>query len=146
MPRKAKPPNQGVGEWTLEPDKVEFEYRGVDCLILRHDQGKHLCGYFAIPKFHELYQVEYTRIGIRVHCGLTYGRSGSEYVGHPDDGRWWLGFDCAHAEDLSPGFAEMAPSVYSSSCIYRNVEYVKKQIMRAVDQVIRREYEICDDE
>ena len=53
----------GDGEWLDEPDVVDFEYEGINCLINRTMKrkplcaeelyfGGHLCGYIFLPKGH----------------------------------------------------------------------------------------------
>ena len=37
-------------EWMDEPDREEFDYAGLKCLILRHPELKHLNGYVALLK------------------------------------------------------------------------------------------------
>lgn len=85
---------------------------------------------------------------VRVHGGLTYAdfcREGAEETGvcHvPFDGRpariWWLGFDCAHLDDLSPwsaardrvrGFAPIGNDVY------RTLDYVQLQCASLAQQL-----------
>jgi|HubBroStandDraft_6_1064221.scaffolds.fasta_scaffold16635_8 hypothetical protein len=62
----------------------------------------------------------------RCHGGLTYA---ADHPGGSDgekDGRWWFGFDCSHAGDLIPKFAdEPYPLSPSADDVYRDVEYVK---------------------
>jgi len=41
-------------EWLDEPDREDFEHAGYKCLVLRHDELGHLCGYAAVPKGHPL--------------------------------------------------------------------------------------------
>lgn len=93
----------GYGEWVEEVDVVLFEYRHIECRILRSmykKQGRkdifggHLCGYICIPPEHPFYKKRYDDIPIDVHGGLTYGKSeGDDY---------YIGFDCAHFSDLVP--------------------------------------------
>jgi hypothetical protein len=94
------------------------------CLIKRHDQLGHLCGYVGVPAGHPWHGLHYDAVGngpkpddydeewwIDVHGGLTYangctGHDPATSICHvPNDGEpddvWWLGFDCAHAGDLS---------------------------------------------
>ncbi len=50
------------------------------------------CGYCAIEKNHNKYNVDYDEINIDVHGGITYGEI-------EKDGLFWIGFDCAHFDD-----------------------------------------------
>lgn len=70
-----------------------------------------------------------------VHGGLTFSdgcRHGGDpskgicHVpgsGEPDD-IWWFGFDCAHCDDLSPGYLSRYPSHRDPTDIYRDAAYV----------------------
>lgn len=60
-------------------------------------------------------------LAMRVHGGLTYA-GGKLPTADAPDGKWWFGFDCAHAGDLAPGMLEYSPR--HSSEIYRNQQYV----------------------
>lgn len=105
----------GDGPWVNEPDKVQWvdAETDLDCLLHRHPESGHWCGYVGVTKGHPAFGVEYTHVDVNVHGGLTYSaycrETGNEALGvcHvPLPGRdphvWWLGFDCAHAHDLSP--------------------------------------------
>lgn len=50
-----------------------------------------------------------------------------------DDNVWWLGFDCAHAGDLSPKYERLLNDIvegprYFRDDTYRDIEYVKEQV------------------
>lgn len=95
----------GDGEWVNEPDLVKFEYKGIECKIIRihgyegkdneHLYGGHLCGYVCIPEDHKYYNVSYFDIEINAHGGLTF----SDFV---DGNKYWIGFDCALSHDYTP--------------------------------------------
>lgn len=108
------------GPWVDEPDKVQWvdEKTGLDCMVKRNDHGA-WCGYVGVTKGHPFYGISYSEIydrfpevEIDVHGGLTFSDKCHEGLGDdaichvPFPGRdgdvWWLGFDCAHAFDLSP--------------------------------------------
>lgn len=108
-----------AGPWDNEPDKISWTDAQTDmpCLIVRNDLGS-LCGYVAVERGHPLYGKDYDDVeNVDVHGGLTYAdpcRGGSEEsaVCHiPEPGKsddvWWLGFDCAHAWDITPAIAGM---------------------------------------
>ena len=143
----------GDGPWQAEPDKLQWpdETTGLACLIVRNPRGGHLCGYVGVPKGHPAYQHHYDDVtipgqeyGPEVHGGLTFA-SGCETdeaerahgichivePGEPDN-VWWLGFDCAHAGDRSPGFDRLLTryereSTFHSFEQYRDVAYVKAE-------------------
>lgn len=93
----------GYGEWVEEPDEVYFIHDGIECRIHRmfakecsaHLFGGHLCGYISIPNDNSCYEKHYDDIEIEVHGGLTYAEL-------ENDGKYWVGFDCAHSMDYVP--------------------------------------------
>ena len=115
-----------------EGSKKEFEYRGYKCLVYRHPEIGHLCGYVQIPKGHEYYgNRDYDSIPVDCHGGLTFSAE-------KDDGSWYIGFDCAHAGDLCP----LMEAKWSTSTNYayvdedyRDMEYVIKECKKIVDQL-----------
>lgn len=99
------------GSWDNEPDKAQWLDRtGLPCLAVRNRFGN-WCGYVGIPESHPLYGKDYSDLyDLNVHGGLTFS-DGCHPGGHichvpepdePDD-VWWLGFDCGHGGDFSPG-------------------------------------------
>ena len=107
----------GDGPWQVEPDKMVWVdlATDLDCMIHRGNSGA-LCGYVGVPKGHPWYRKGYLNdeIVVNVHGGLTFSEAcdpeatedhGICHV--PEEGRphdiWWLGFDCAHAFDATPG-------------------------------------------
>ena len=128
-----------------EPDRAQWvdQDTGLDMMIIRHLSGGHWCGYVGVPSGHPAHGVEY-RSGllneIEVHGGLTFseachpneeGADPPVGVCHiPGPGRpdpvWWLGFDCAHCNDLSPGFhAKMKLMGFlGEGDTYRDLAYV----------------------
>lgn len=105
--------NWAKGSWNNEPDKVQWsdETTGLPCLAVRHGELGHWCGYVGVNNTHPFYKQGYNDVSVDCHGGLTFADScnGSEHgvchVVEPgeDDHIWWLGFDCAHSGDKSPG-------------------------------------------
>jgi hypothetical protein len=133
----------GPGPWQDEPDKEQFadETTGLPCLIKRNHFGN-LCGYVGVSEGHPWFGKNYGDADASVHGGLTYSgfcQEGDEAhtichvpgPGEPDR-VWWLGFDCGHAWDVSPG---MDYHLRQSSGIsyadlgetYKTVAYVKAE-------------------
>jgi len=147
--------NLGYGEWVEEPDLVEFEHNGINCIIMRNvtkepyakDEayfGGHLCGYVSIPKDSVYYGKEYDQIEIDCHYGLTLGE-------FDDEENYWIGFDCAHSGDLVPSSEMFRKKYYSPSPHeiqeefknffifnreYRNLAYCIEQCKSMADQLI----------
>ena len=83
---------------TNEPDQALWQdpSTGLKCLILRHPQGQHLCGYIVLDEAPNVPEGFYENA--RVHGGVTfnYQASGPNWPeGIP--GKYLIGFDCAHA-------------------------------------------------
>lgn len=133
----------GEGEWVDEPDFVEFEYRGFFCQVKRYTNddfgcalyGGNLCGFVEVPKDHPYYQKNYDDIPMVAHGGLTF--SGMDHE------RFFIGFDCAHRNDLVPFYRKFLLSIFSSERInnitkttYKNVEFCIEQCKSIVGQLI----------
>ena len=125
-------------EWLDEPDKAEFEHAGLKCLILRHYELGHLCGYVAVPKGHLCYGKDYDHIPyddlfpVEVHGGLTFSREGDGDTW--PKGYWWLGFDCAHAWDCVP----YMPLELGGT--YKNFRYVRRETEDLAEKVVTLEF------
>ena len=69
------------------------------------------------------------------HGGITYT---SDSRGDDNDGRWWFGFDCAHAFDLMPyheaSFSKK-PELRSTEDVYRDLEYAKTECACLAEQL-----------
>ena len=123
----------------------KFVYKGYNCLIRRPHPFTmgHLCGYVEIPKEHKYYEKDYDDIGINCHWGLTFGshldKQAIEEKGFSDfDIGYWIGFDCAHCDDLSPMQNIIFNFIYKD-VVYRDMEYVENQIKSIVEQLIKEE-------
>lgn len=71
---------------------------------------------------------------LSVHGGITWA---SDNVPNEDsDGNWWFGFDCGHAGDLIPSFADMhiLDDLFGES-VYRDMEYVKNECIQLCNQL-----------
>jgi len=128
-----------MSEWLDEPNREEFEHAGLKCLILRHTELGHLCGYIAISREHLCYGRDHDHIPyddlfpVEVHGGLTFSREG-----HGDTrqkGYWWLGFDCAHWGDLVPQIVELLDREPHEFETYRNFAYVRREVKELAYQI-----------
>ena len=145
------------GAWDDEPDKLQWrdEATGLPCLVLRNRFGA-LCGYVGVPAGHPWHGAGYddVRTGAGdwpdVHGGLTFS-GGCEASGDPaktichvpadgePDEVWWLGFDCAGALDLLPGYVGRYPQFHDSSDVYRDLAYVRAGVAGLAAQAERAE-------
>ena len=134
------------GEWDDEPDKAQWtDETGFPCLAVRHGTSGHWCGYVGLPYGHPRHGHSYDEMyDLDVHGGLTFSgpcdfsEDDSKGVCHvPDEGEyydlWWLGFDCAHFGDLSPGMLQYGFPFHDAE--YRTLEFVKAECGRLANQL-----------
>lgn len=101
-------------------------YKGIRYEIVRYEHLGHLCGYLHYtPKNEE----ERDIIDNVFHRGITYENDGV------------IGFDCAHATDLSPKKIEMAekfmlgtPTLLKPE--YRTMQYVEDILKKTIDKLV----------
>jgi hypothetical protein len=143
----------GPGPWQFEPDRLDFEHRGLPCL-LRRGPGGHWCGYVGVAPGHPLYRKEADNADLSVHGGITYAHECAGSICHvprpgtPDE-VWWIGFDCAHAGDLTSLSlaARLGHTRYYNHAqalaentwhidTYRTLEYVKAETERLAEQLL----------
>lgn len=103
----------------------EFMIGDFRAVIVKHDSLGHLCGYIGLPEGHGLHGLDCDHDGIPgdVHGGWTYAEGHAPY--EKPDGRWYLGFDCAHAGDLVPG-----TGAYTGD-VYRDESFVENELRQA---------------
>lgn len=130
------------GHWDSEPDKAQWidEATKLDCLIVRGPLGA-LCGYVGVPESHKHFEDDYLNVDVDVHGGLTFAdrcqptNDESRHICHSGEVAnktvWWLGFDCAHAWDVTP----MHPHSFGWDSIYRDFEYVKREVTHLAHQL-----------
>jgi hypothetical protein len=139
--------NWGEGPWQQEPDRVDFRHAGFPCLLHRNHHGN-WCGYVGLAPGHPFFGKPYDDVEVDVHGGLTYSDKCSPPICHvPEPGEpenlWWLGFDCGHLLDLSPGIIADLPKIGLAHHIphhlaeetYRTVEYVRAETERLAEQL-----------
>ncbi len=115
----------------------EFIHDEISCRILRifilepftkEEQvfGGHLCGYCMIPKDHKYHgkTKDVFTFDYDVHGGITYNEM--------QDEDHWIGFDCAHCNDIVPSTEK-----YMEECAIKNFpEFFIKKTYRNFDFVI----------
>ena len=102
----------GDGPWRNEPNRVEWKHAGFPCIAHRGGGGA-WCGYVGLPPGYSLHGKTYDEAyelfpELEVHGGLTYSKACSGHICHvpkpgEPDNIWWLGFDCCHGGDATPG-------------------------------------------
>jgi hypothetical protein len=136
----------GPGPWVGEPDRLEWRYRGLPCLMVRNIEVGNWCGYVAVPPGHAWHGRDRDALDVDAHGGLTYADGCCGHIchvpqpGEPDD-VWWLGFDCAHAYDVMPKVRATMPALTLQAeaelgYAYRDVAYVRAECERLADQVL----------
>lgn len=126
----------GPGPWENEPDRVEWTLGAFACLARRTYNGA-WCGYVGVPEGHPWWGVDRNDIPARGHSGITWASESDPesdmcHVGI-DAPRYWIGFDCNHASDLSPLDVLMGcPKLPGAE--YRTIEYVMSCVERLVEQ------------
>lgn len=137
----------GDGPWQTEPDKEQFtdEATGLPCLVKRSLHSGALCGYVGVPPGHPWHGRDYDEID--PSPGLCQDGPEDSTICHipapgEPDGVWWLGFDCAHAFDVSPAMAARERELGLPHLLhlpgpqeqYRHVGYVKTECARLAEQ------------
>lgn len=137
----------GPGQWSFEPDVVEWRHAGLPCLIVRNRMGA-LCGYAGVPPGHPLHgksddEVYTLAPGVGAHGGLTFSSECTGHICHvaqPGEPEhvWWLGFDCAHCGDMVPGlnrFRSEHSAISGSHEDYRDLTYVRGEVEDLAEQL-----------
>ena len=108
----------------------EFTASGFDCKIIEQLWSGHLCGYVRLPEDHPLFQVDYfdeSFPNFDVHGGITF--SGSLFC----EG-FYVGFDCAHYDDICP---KRVDEVRSPTATFKDETFVKEELLYLADQLSR---------
>ena len=126
------------GPWDQEPDEVRWEdsATGLPCLALRNTELGNWCGYVAVPEEHPaFYAFEDDDLSIRfdVHGGVTFAGPNPAGDSQPTRGGWWLGFDCGHRGDLTPGKDARR---WDPRDEYRDLQYVVSQCAALARQLL----------
>lgn len=116
-------------EWLSEPNKLEWEYEGYRCVIIRNSNYGHLCGYVKVQYGHPWWgqNVGDDSINdIEVHGGITFS---DNYLPIKPYVRicnyWWLGFDAGHYDDIFP-FGDKFDTTITNAT-YKNIEFIKNE-------------------
>ena len=134
------------GEWCDEPDREDFVYAELPCIISRNEALGNLCGYVGVPPSHPDHGKDWEAVQeLQVHGGITWAAPCDEIRKEPE-GYWWFGFDCAHAFDYCPPPAEWPANLVQMHIErsgldldhYRNWAYVRNEIQQLADQLVSR--------
>lgn len=145
---------------------VNLSYRDFMLRIVRPHTSflSHYCGYVILPKGHKLEGKHYDDINVDVHGGLTFSDETVvfNYTGEKlkEEKHWMIGFDCAHSYDISTihEYNYLKREVLADSFddegnvleyifaaddktdhrpSYKTFYYVKRELEKLVDQIIR---------
>lgn len=139
-----------MNPWDNEPDRLEFEHKGLPCLLQRGPSGA-WCGYVAVNERHPLWGHDYMADdfpGLKVHGGVTYSEFCRDHICHvpkpgEKDNVYWIGFDCSHHNDLRPtdrallekiGFQEPWMRILGHGT-YRTIDYAKRETEALAEQL-----------
>ena len=120
--------------WLSEPNTDDFHHRSLLCAI-RRTPALHLRGYVRIPKGHPWHNQDRCEREAEVHGGITHhGPGAGMYSAELFDaeGETWIGFDCGHSGDVSPG-----STFENERGVYRTWAYVEEEVCDLADQVSR---------
>ena len=131
-----------MSAWKTEKDRYLWRHEdtGYVCQILRHKELLHLCGYVIIPPNHRLKGMlagdfEDFLHPYHPHGGVTYARTFKK------TGCTKVGFDCAHGDDLCPGYINF-PFISDDSTLlrgsYRDAVYVANEC-EALAKALKKE-------
>ena len=114
-----------------ETDYATFTSYGLPCVILRHRDFGHLCGYVGVPESNPNYGKADAELHCYVHGGVTYAADKlREYETHKK--LWWIGFDCSHFGDAMPNL-----SIHNHGT-YRDANYVEAECRKLAAQLADR--------
>lgn len=128
----------GLRPWLSEPDSwLQLDDDGLVRAAARGGDGA-WCGYLGLPLAMAL-AYDHAK-GVRVHGGMTYEGTESPgslttavfmalSVSEREMPVFWIGFDCSHFGDLVPEHG------WGEGGVYRDLEFVRGEIQRMVDQV-----------
>ena len=125
------------------PWKV-WQHKGIWCVINRHQTLQHLNAYIGLrdkvdigshtyehPWFSQdedgYFDEGYLHVVVDVHGGITWGpeRTDNGFISfHINKPLTWIGFDCNHLGDWTPG---------NPSGEYRDMDYVTQECNKVVD-------------
>lgn len=108
--------------FNINDKEKQWLHSGLEC-VLRHGGFTGYCGYVRVPEGSVLYGMHYGEVErvfpeILLHGGITFS-------GSIDDQGWYLGFDTAHACDIS------WPDLMST----KSADWVVAETNRFADQI-----------
>lgn len=125
-------------EWDTEPNELQFEHKGLKCLILRVEGLGHLCGYVGVkslPKDFDEYDLD-------VHGSVTFNQSlescSETMKQYFTDSEYVIGFDAAHYMDVSPKLESVMNKMLTGGT-YKNIRHMKEETIKLANQLSHKE-------
>lgn len=141
------------GPWQEESDYLVWidETSNYHCHMRRNEQGA-WCGFVGLPRTHPLFLYDNQSVvwdSFNVHGGIGFTGyiSKEDVLFTPPEKVWWVGFNCAQSEDLTPRKRppnEIFAKRTTKKKRYRTVDYVRKQVAKLAAQL--KEVEGFDDQ
>lgn len=106
--------------------------------VTMHNGMGNRCGYVRIPSGHPWHGHDTEQSPAVVHGGITFADADVPCDAPGDDNAWWLGFDCAHADDAPDPTLPMSATarryLLMSPGVIRTQDYVEDQCRRLAQQ------------
>lgn len=131
----------GPGPWQTEPDHLHVWDRGFIELIERNPGMGNLCGYLGVFPGHPWHGLSLAQLNelAEPHGGFSWSAENcSDVVGLSTKkaaGHWFVGFDCGHAWDLSPGMrkyyshlSKLDVQAMERDQVYRSWNFVRAEV------------------
>jgi len=137
-----------TGEWSAEPDFVQWSAYGLQCLAIRDMKLGSWRGFVGLEKSHKGYSQSHAELlesgwmpNLEVHGTLTFaGKLPAKYK-ELNKSTWWVGFECSHGTDYLPLVKVDQSSPFYTSLrsqqVYKNIHFVRKQTNQLAKQLLR---------
>jgi hypothetical protein len=123
-------------EWLTEPNELEWQHEGYECIITRDKEFGNLCGWVGVGSGHPWYGKETGDreiYDIDVHGQIAWADSTYPIPGKFIKGpMWWLGFHGAAGRDYRPFYKSNWPDG-----VYRNMAFMIAECEKLVRQCER---------
>lgn len=123
-------------EWLDEPNKLEWEYEGYECVIIRNSIYGYLCGYVCLDIGHPWalkYSEDATIRSIDVHGGITFSDNFLPIKPYKTNVNvWWIGFAAGHTKDFCPFNNIFDTTIINAT--YKNMAFIKAEVEKLARQ------------
>lgn len=136
------------------PERIILEsfYKGYEWAIVHNGRGSR-GGYVKVNPNHPVHGKNYNDLDfIYCHGGLTFSEADVPCDKEVESNGWWLGFDCAHFDDLpdpelfayqpSMDFHRMFLEGFVDDATIKDNEFVENECKKIINQLIHLELEV----